>query len=251
MSRRGGRRATQSGSAGSGAATLPVSWGMSSWDSSTTLATGVGGGVQGSAATGMGILLCFVANSIPTGTQFLFTNQVGNSGCTLSMTSAGVLRAVFGNGAATATAPTRTFTDADLGKIHIVVGNTDASSLTMLLNTAQIPGSTALAGYGVPGDRCYMATAGVPATAFTFLGLAGRDSPISVADLQTIYAATKAAGQLSLGGVSMDHAWISPQGPGASMVATLEDTIAADDMTFTAGSAANVEIVPVGRSWAA
>lgn len=138
----------------------------------------------------------------------------------------------------------------DVGKLHVAAMSDDLSAVKQYFDAVQVGASTALAGYAAAAINHTIGSAenGVqPAADFTILGVAGRDSALTLADFQTICAATKVAGQLNLGGITMEHMWSSPAT--ATMPATLSDEIGTDAMSFLIGAAANINVVRVSRVW--
>lgn len=225
-------------------------YGISGWDVSTALATAVGAGVDGSAA-GVSLVLAFQLVSVPVVAQQLVRRIGTNAGYDWAVTAAGILRAQFGTGATFAIAPTRTFVAGDEGKIHVACMSSDALNAYMYFDRAQVGASTATAAFS-PAATGAMAlgstvAGATPATSFTILGVAGRDTHLSLADYQTICDASKAAGRFALGGITMLHSYASPQG--GAMPSTLTDTIGGEGMTFAVGAAANLDIVQVPNVW--
>lgn len=230
----------------------PAIYGISGWDTSTALATASGAGVDGSAA-GVSLVMAFYLNSLPSGTsQQLIRRLASSAGYDLSVTTGSALRAQFGNGTALVAAPTRTFVAGDVGKIHLVGMSADiaATSAYLYFDRGQVGASTAIAAFVPFSSTMAMGSSisGVtPATSCTILGMAGRDTPLSLADFQAICDASRAAGRLDLGGVPMLHMYSSPQG--GAMPATLPDTIGGEHMTFALGSPANLDVVQVPNVW--
>lgn len=225
-----------------------MSWGLGGWDGSTTLATAVGQGVLGNAGTGVSFVACFRLNMLPAGgSEFLSTSQAGNNGWTLSSASGGIgLRGAVGTGAAQVFSPARAWVAGDVGKLHLACVSSNAASVFCYFDKTSL-GSTAAAGYGVPGDRTYWSTSAIPQPSFTMLGICGRNSHLTLADFNTICDASKAAGGLALGAIPMDHQWNAPQTD--VIPATIPDIIGAHNMTFTLGSPANLTSDRVARQW--
>jgi hypothetical protein len=229
-------------------------YGIKNWDASTALATAVDAGVDGS-ALGMGLIMAFYVDALPTTISQLSARIGASAGHSLDFTATAFLRVQVGTGGAFVAAPTIQFTAGDVGKIHVVGVSADVANTGafMYLNKAQVGLSTAMASYAVPvGDRHAIGSrsAGtLPALNITILGLCGKDSPLSLADFQAVCDATKAAKRLSLGAVTgMTHMWRAPAVAGA-MPATLTDDIGAESMSFVVGAAANVDVVQVPDVW--
>jgi hypothetical protein len=241
-------------SAGRGQRTI---WGISGWDTSTALATTANFGIAGSATTGVSVVLAFYPLGVPSAINRLAQRFGSNQGWFLNSNSVGGLQSSIGTGAAQVNSPIYQLTAADVGKIHVMALSMDMTTVRLYMDRADIGGTSATAYTPRTSATTNVTVMGSSntgsnaATQFAFLGMAGRDTALTLADFQTICDATKAAGALSLGGISMSHAWYSPQG--GSMPSTLTDDISAsasDDMTFTAGSAGNLDITRVSDAWA-
>lgn len=245
-----GRNARGWRGAGASAVT-PLIYGISGWDASTALATASGQGVDGSAA-GVSLVFVFYLNSVPVAAEQQIRRIGANSGYDLSCTSTPIMRAQFGTGATFATAPTRTLVADDVGKIHVVGMSADVAGTAayFYFDRAQVGASTPIASFAPAVSTMALGstvTGTTPSTSFTILGVAGRDTPLTLADYQTICDATKAAKRLALGGVTMLHSYAAPQG--GAMPSSLPDTIGAESMTFAVGAAANLDVVTVPDVW--
>lgn len=230
----------------------PPIYALSGFDGAMSLGTAVGAGVTGAAVSGLCLIIFWQYLGLPSGTERFVRTLSGTSGYIWSLSNTGVVTAQTGNGVAAASAPTKTMTAGDVGKIHGMCVSHDLSNVFTYFNKLQIGVSTAQAGYNPSlGDRMTVgSTSGgaSPLTKGAILGICGRNSPISLADYQTICDATKAAGRLDLGGITMSHAYPSPQG--GATPSTILDTIGSDHLTFQSGSAANLDVVTVANSWA-
>lgn len=249
VSRRRGRRfGTRAAAVASG----PPLFGLYGFDAAMSLGTAVGAGVTGAAVSGLTFLMIFRYDGIPTGTERFVRTLSGTSGYLISLSNVGVVNGQTGNGAAVAAAPTKTMTAGDIGKIHVLCLSHDLSNVFMYFDRVQQGVSTAQAGFNPSlGDRMTIGSTAGGASPFTkgaILGFCGRNSPISLADYQTICDASKAAGRLALGGITMTHAYSAPQG--GAMPSTILDTIGSDHLTFQTGSAASLDVVTVNNSWA-
>ncbi len=248
--RDGARRPPSAGGAGNNRLLSAANgaWALSSFDASTMLQTANPGGVAGSAVNGLSMVFVLGLLQVPTGTQVLSGRASGVSGWG-SSSSGAVLSFNAGNGVANAVAPTRTWVAGDVGKIHVWCGTCDLTAVYAYMDNAQVGTSTALVGYAAAENAmCYgSANSGSPAVDYYVLGMCGRDSHLTLADYQTICAATKLAGSLSLGGISMDHMWKAPST--TTVPSTLSDSLGASNMTFTLGSAANLVSSRIPRAW--
>lgn len=244
--RGGGRRGIRGGGGGPRGIPIgpdPEAWGLSSFDSSTALATASSAGIAGSAVNGVSALVLWsVAQVPPVGTQILFLRLSGNNGWNMQVVSAAV-QMRCGNGSALATSPTRTIVAGDVGKLHVTALSNDTTAIYHYHDSAQVGTSTALAGFSPATQRTVMgstATGTGPAVDFTIYDVMGRDSHLSLADFQTICTATKAAnnGRFALGGVTMAHRWSAPTS--AVVPSTVSDVIGSDNMSFILGTEANL-----------
>lgn len=227
-------------------------YGLQGFDPAMSLGTAVGAGVTGSAVGGLSILIVFRYDGPPAGTERFIRTLGGTSGYIISLSSIGNVTGQCGNGAVTASAPSKLMGAGDVDKIHVLCLSCNLIDVVLYFDRVQNGVSTALAGYApAAGDRMTLgSTAGgaSAATKLTILGVCGRNSPINLTDYQTICDASKAAGRLDLGGVSMAHMYSAPQG--GAMPATILDTIGTDHLTFQSGSAANLDVVTVANEWA-
>lgn len=223
---------------------------LGGFDGATSLGSAAGAAVPGSAATGLGLIIFFRYDGMPSATERFVRTLSGTSGYLISLSNTGVITAQTGNGTVAASAPTKTMVAGDIGKIHGLCLSHDLSNVFMYFDRVQLGVSTAQSGYNPSlGDRMTVgSTAGgaSPLTKAQIVGIAGRNSPISLADFQTVCDATKAAGRLELGGVSMTHRYSAE---GGTVAASILDTIGTDHLSFQLGTAANLEIVTVANSW--
>jgi hypothetical protein len=244
------RRGRLSGGGTAAAIKNAVSFALGGWDTSTNLATANPGGIAGSALAGVSVVVAFFLHAVPATVQVLATRVSGNTGWTVR-TNGSSFQCISSNGAAQAIAPVRTLVAGDVGKFHVAALTHDLAAVFDFFDRVQVGTSSALAGYAAAATRTAMGISSAgntqPATDFSILGVAGRDSPLSLADYQTICDATKAAGQLSLGGITMEHMWRAPQTP--NVPSTLTDELDSSNMTFVAGSAANLVSARLARSW--
>lgn len=218
-------------------------FGLSSWDASTALGTAISSGVNGSAVNGVSVGVIWSASAVPSVLQNIVFKFTTNNSWLIRVSAAAIMQLQCGNGAATATAPTRTIVAGDLNKLHITWLACDITAVYHYHDAAQVGTSTALAGYTANAARTMIgstSTGSSPASDFTVYDVVGRNSHLTLADYQTICSATKAAntGRFALGGITMEHRWQAPTS--ATVPATVSDTIGSDNMSFIVGSEANL-----------
>jgi len=224
------------------------SYALGGWDTSTYLATANPGGIAGGAAAGVSVVVAFRLNALPVANfQYLADRRAGNSGWMLRADSSSGLTFFAGNGAGLAT-KTKFFAAGDVGKFHVVAGTANLTTMNLFYDRSDI-GSSALVGYAAASARTSVGSNGLSnaGAAYEILGLAGRNSPLTLADYQTICDATKLAGVLALGGITMEHSWSALQSP--NVPSTFSDGIGSDALTFVNGSAANLTSVRYPRLW--
>lgn len=223
-------------------------YGLYDWDTSTVFGTAVNGGVQGSAATGLSVLVLARLDALPGALNRLTEAVNGNNGWGIRSNNV-TLQMNVGNNTTSVFGPTRTWVAGDVGKLHVFGLSHDLTTVHTLFNGAEVGTGTALAGYSVPTGEAQVVgstdTGLNPALSFTILGVCGRNSPLSVANFATICAATKAAGELALGGISMDHHWTVPRN--GSVPSTIADKAGSSNMSFLSGSAANLLARKISR----
>lgn len=247
------RRGRMGGGSNAAALAALYTWALHGFTTSSALATGVGLGVQGSAATGLSGVLAFRLLALPTSNEDPLRTANNFTGYLLRFAAGPSLVFQAGTGAAIVNR-TRTLVAGDVGKFHVLGFSIDLTNLTLYWDNAVSGVPVAMAAYAPsagPAQRCQVGSqvsGSNPAASLAILGYAGRDSGLSLADYQTICAATKAAGRLSLGGITMAHQWDAPNGPTVP-AAGLDDTIGADDLTFIVGSAANLQSSRFTRTW--
>lgn len=254
FARRGsGRRNSLRGGGGGGPRRMV--YGLSSWDASTALATATGAGTAGSAVTGVSGIVVWSVGQVPTGTQNWFGRGIASNTGWIMRSNNATVQMICGNGAVSATAPTRTIVAGDVGKLQITALSCDIAAVFQYSNAAQVGTNTALAGYSPTAATqrtCIGSSASGVAAAvdYTIYSVCSRDSHLTLADFQTICAATKAQnnGRIALGGITMDHQWNAPAS--ATVPATLSDQIGADTMSFVVGSEANLVSAAVPLVWA-
>lgn len=222
--------------------------GLSGWDTSTALSTANPGGIEGSAVTGVSVVIMWTCLTVPSTLQELAFHLSGNTGWWY-ISNGVALQARCGNGAAQAIGPQRNIVAADVNRIHISALSCDTTAVYHYFDRAQIGTSTALAGFSPASFRTTMGSSNVgasPAVDFAIFGICGRNSHLSLADYQTICDATKNNNSLSLGGISMDHHWVVPNQ--ASVPTTISDSAGSDALSFIVGTAANL-VVRRFNSW--
>jgi hypothetical protein len=232
-----------------GGAAAAYSYALGGWDTSASLATTANpGGIAGSAAAGVSVVVAFRLNALPVvNFQYLADRRSGNSGWMFRADSSSGLSFFAGNGAALAV-NTRFFVAGDVDKFHVVAGTVNLTTASLFYDRASVS-SSALVGYAEAAVRTSVASNGTahPGAAYEILGIAGRDSPLTLADYQTICDATKLAGVLALGGITMEHSWSAVQSP--TVPSIFPDGIGVDDLSFIVGSAANVTSIQYARTW--
>lgn len=238
--------------AGSAAAVLRAtsSFAFGDFDTSTALASAVGAGVQGVTGVGVTVIAAFWMASIPAAAQDLVRAISGNTGYLIRATAT-QFQVFAGNGAASVNTA-RALGAGDVNEFHVLGLSSDpAGNLVLFFDNASAS-TIASGGYTSPAVAQRMAvgsqaSGGNPASSFSVLGVAGRDSPLVLADFQTICAATKSAGVLSLGGITMAHQWNAVQSP--TVPSTYTDAIGSDALTFVVGSQANLVSQRFPRTW--
>lgn len=225
--------------------TVASAFGLSGWDASTALATAMGAGVAGSAVNGISAIVVWSVAQVPSGTQQWVGRGIASNTGWVMRSNGATQQMICGNGSASATAPTRTIVAGDVGKLHITALSCDITAVLHYHDNAQVGVSTALAGYSPTAgtQRTAMGsgpTGASPGLDYTIYSVCGRDSFLSLADFQTICAATKAQnnGRLALGGITMEHQWNAPLN--ATVPATISDVIGSSNLTFVVGSEANL-----------
>lgn len=193
-------------------------------------------------------MVAFQLLAVPSAVNIVGRRLSGNSGWGCRVNSAS-FQWIAGNGITSVFSPTRTLVAGDVGKLHVAAISCNLTAVFSYFDRVQVGTSTLLAGYAAGAVNHTMGAAengAQPALDFTILGMAGRDSALTLADYQAICDATKAGGRLELGAISMDHMWRSPVG---AMTATLSDAIGSDAMSFIVGTLANVNVVKVPFVW--
>lgn len=222
------------------AAVLSGFRGLSGFDASTVLGVEIGEGVQGNNSDGVTVMVLVRLDEIPTTLQSLIECVFNNYGYQVR-SNLNQMQWIAGNGVTSVAATSRLWVATDVGKHHLIVLSCDTTQVTSYFNGTLL-GSTALAGYEPPVSE-QMVTGSTDggqryAESFTWRAAAGRASSITLAEVQTIWAATKEAGELDLGGVTMDHFWKMPLV--SSVPSTITDEAGSDDLTFQQGVTANL-----------
>jgi hypothetical protein len=238
---------------GTAAAVLAATtrWALHAFSTSAALATAAGVGVQGSAVTGVSGVLAFRLLSLPAANQDALRTMNNNTGYLVRFAAGPSVVVQAGTGAAIVNR-TRTLVAGDVGQFHVLGFSCNLTNLDFFWDNA-LSCTVAMAAYAPsagPAQRCQVmsqASGLNPCTSLAWLGFAGRDSGLTLADFQTICAATKAAGVLSLGGITMSHMWRTAQSP--TVPSSFADEIGADALSFIVGSAANLSSSRYSRDW--
>lgn len=217
---------------------------LSGFDTNTVYGTEAGEGVGGSATTGLCVVVLLRLEAIPTVLERICERVTSNNGYTIR-SNVNQLQFIPGNGVISAAAPSRLWLPGDVGKIHCVALSHDLVTVRSYFNSAELgSGSgTALAGYAPSSTQMVIGstTGGQnPAASFSILAVAGRNSPLTLAEFEEICASTKLYKELNLGSVVMDHMWSVPLV--ASVPSSIEDTLGGQPMSIQQGITSNLTL---------